>query len=97
VRAAVRDIAVYARVYVFDQVILGLLSKAFSLSDAALILIESDHPEEAYGLARSLAECAMNLRFLTQGEDRTERESRALKFSYFFLRKSNIGFIRQRK
>lgn len=82
----VRDIAVYARVYVFDQVILGLLSKSFSISDAALTLIENNHPEEAYGLCRSLVECGLNLRYLTQNEDRAERESRALKFARFFFK-----------
>lgn len=86
VRAAVQDIAVYGRLYVFDQVILGLLSKSFSISDAALTLIENEHPEEAYGLSRSLVECALNLRFLTQDEDRAEREIRAWKFARFFYK-----------
>jgi hypothetical protein len=87
VREAVQDIAFYARKsYVFDQVALGLLSKAFSISDAAFILIESEHAEEAYGLSRSLVECVLNLRYISEFEDPGTKESRALEFARFFFK-----------
>jgi hypothetical protein len=84
VQNIVQGFKLFSRRHVFDLSVLGLLSKAFSISNAALILIESGHSEEAYGLSRSLVECAMNLRYLTLLEDRLERENRAWKFAKFF-------------
>ena len=86
-RQAVKDMAVYPRDperYMFDAVIFGTLSKAFSVAHAALVLIENQHPEEAFGLARSLVECTLNLRYLTQ--DRRQHETRALAFAKFFFK-----------
>ena len=60
-----------------DQVVLQLISKAFALSKASLALVES-FPDEAFGLCRSLVECAIILRYLTMNWD--EREKRAREF-----------------
>jgi hypothetical protein len=49
----------------FDIVALATLSKAFAITRACLKLLASDCPDEAYGLSRSLVECATNLRYLT--------------------------------
>ncbi len=61
----------------FDVVALQLISKAFALSKAGLVLI-SGFPDEAFGLSRSLVECAMTLRYLTQ--DPALRNPRAAEF-----------------
>ncbi len=49
----------------FDIVGLATLSKVFALAKACLKLLASGHPDEAYGLSRSIVECATNLRYLT--------------------------------
>jgi hypothetical protein len=51
--------------YPFDSVALATLSKAFALSKACLKLLTSRLQDEAYGLSRTLVECATNLRYLT--------------------------------
>ena len=43
----------------FDSMALQCISKAFALVRASLLLIEKGFPDEAYGLARSLVECAV--------------------------------------
>jgi hypothetical protein len=55
--------------YPFDMMGLGLLSKAFGLARAGFVLLDAGLDDEAYGLMRSLVECALTLRFLTQDED----------------------------
>jgi hypothetical protein len=50
----------------FDWISLAHLSKVFSLADSCLILLRQQHPDEAFGLARTIVECAANLRYLTQ-------------------------------
>jgi hypothetical protein len=102
-RQAIEDSTIYPRFAegYADRVILGTLTKAFSLAEAALILIKNDHPEEGFGLARSVVECALNLRYLTQ--DRDERESRALAFVSFFKKEKQYWlhqakeFLKDRK
>lgn len=74
----------------FDQIVCATLSKALSLADAALVLIERGHPEEAYGLSRSIVECSMNLRYLTQDED--QRENRARDFANFFYKEREFWY-----
>lgn len=64
--------------YPFDLVGLGIVSKAFSISNALLVLLDSGFAEEAYGLSRSLVECALTLRFLTQDQDKQSKRT----FSY---------------
>jgi hypothetical protein len=86
-RGLIKDLSVYPRCaerYIFDHVVLGTLSKAFSLADAALVLIDNRHPEEAFGLSRSLVECTLNLRYLTQ--DRSEQAARAMAFATFYFK-----------
>jgi hypothetical protein len=83
-RLAIQDIAIYPRkYYIFDVVTFGLLSKVFSLADAIAALVENQHPEEGFGLVRTLVECTLNLRYLTR--DRPEWEARAYRFSKFYF------------
>lgn len=86
-RETVRAFGIYTRntaPYLGDHVVFGLLSKAFSLADASLVLIDNDHPDEAFGVARSLVECAAHLRYVTQ--DANEFAARALAFAEFFFK-----------
>jgi Family of unknown function (DUF5677) len=50
----------------FDWISLAHLSKVFALADSCLILLRQRHADEAFGLARTIMECAANLRYLTQ-------------------------------
>ena len=86
-RSAIQDIAIYPRnpkYYIFDAVTFGLLSKAFSLADAVSVLVENQHPEEGFGLVRTLVECTLNLRYLTK--DRAHYEARAQRFAQFYFK-----------
>ncbi len=65
----------------FDSIGLATLSKAFALARACLALLDAGFPDEACGLSRSLVECAVNLRYLTQ--DPTFRETRATEFTQY--------------
>ena len=60
----------------FDIVGLATLSKAFSLSNACLKLLRSDHPDEAFALSRSIVECANNLRYMTEKSDTQDKRVR---------------------
>jgi hypothetical protein len=60
----------------FDIVGLATLSKAFAIAKACLKLLASDCPDEAYGLSRSLVECATNLRYLTSDLSRLDKRTR---------------------
>jgi hypothetical protein len=72
-----------ARKFPFDIVGLATLSKSFALAKACLKLLASGHPDEAYGLSRSLVECATNLRYLTS--DFSELDKRTHDFVNFAL------------
>jgi Family of unknown function (DUF5677) len=65
----------------FDSVALQSISKGFGLARAALLLIEKGYPDEAYGLSRSLVECAVGLRHITA--DPVEQEKRTKGFIHY--------------
>lgn len=52
--------------YPFDIVGLAMVSKSFALAKACLKLLSFHLPDEAFGLSRSIVECANNLRYLTE-------------------------------
>jgi hypothetical protein len=65
-------LGVYPRtpwMYPFDIVGLATVSKAIALSKACLKLLNSGFSDEAYGLSRSIVECANNLRYMTADRD----------------------------
>jgi hypothetical protein len=66
---------------VFDSVALAALSKIFALAKACLALLDADFPDEACGLSRSLVECAINLRYLTQ--DPALQDNRSTEFTKY--------------
>jgi hypothetical protein len=71
------------KIFPFDSIAFGLINKTFALSKACLTLLDSGFPDEAYGLSRSLVECAITLRYLTQDPD--QRHERTLDFINYFL------------
>ena len=80
----ISGLKVYPRIfarYPFDLIGLALVSKAFSISKALLVLLEAGFADEAFGLSRSLVECALTLRFLT--EDRDKLNQRTLDYAKF--------------
>lgn len=62
--------------YPFDLVGLATVSKAVALSKACLKLVSSGFPDEAFGLSRSIVECANNLRFMTAKWDPKDAHAR---------------------
>ena len=84
---AIDGIGVRPRVfyrYPFDHVSLALVSKAFSLSNALLVLLDAGLAEEAYGLSRSLVECALTLRYISQ--DRAKLNERTVRYMAFEIK-----------
>lgn len=69
--------------YKFDTVALAILSKAFSVARACLLLIEGAFEDEAFALCRSVVECAWTLRYLTQ--DSGNIEKRTLKYVNYVI------------
>ncbi len=59
----------------YDSIAFSLLNKAFRLSSACIRLVEGRFFDEAYGLSRSIFECALNLRYLTLDRDEICRRS----------------------
>jgi hypothetical protein len=55
---------------------LAIVSKVFALSRACLKLLVLNFPDEAFGLSRSIVECATILRYLTAERDLQYRRSR---------------------
>jgi hypothetical protein len=60
----------------FDTIAMALLSKAFSVARACIILLEHDFEDEAYAMCRSVVECGWTFRYLT--ETRQHRARAAL-------------------
>jgi len=71
--------------YPFDMIALGLTSKAFGLVRAAFVLLDVGLEDEAYAMMRSLVECALTLRFLTQSEDVKEFYKRVNNYIRFAI------------
>ena len=73
----------YPRAHLFaDKVALGLLSKAITVAESVLLLVEAGFPEEAFGLSCTLVEVALNLRFIAKRDS----ERRAKRFVDYYAR-----------
>jgi hypothetical protein len=81
--------------YPFDYIALETISKCISIANACLMLIESRHPDEAYGLSRTVVECSLNLRWLTL--DAAQLSAKSSAFVAFSLHNKNfwLHHIRQ--
>jgi hypothetical protein len=55
------------------------MNKVFSLDDACMLLIRSGWSGEAYGLSRSIVECALTLRYISA--NREDMVQRTMKFA----------------
>jgi hypothetical protein len=64
--------------YPFDHLCLEFLSKVIALDEACFALLSSGWVPEAYGLARSIVECALTLRYITS--DLNQLTQRTMKF-----------------
>lgn len=62
--------------YPFDIIGLAMVSKAFALADSCLRLLTANLTDEAFGLSRSIVECATNLRYITGDAALLNRRSR---------------------
>jgi len=85
------SLRIYPRVpdrYPFDGIALELLSKSIALAQACIVLLQTKYPDEAYGLARSLVECALILRHLTRNDDVKFTESA----QFFIFSKKDKNF-----
>lgn len=82
-------------VRLFDSIAFSLLNKAYRLSESCLVLVEQGRCDEAYGLSRSIFECAVNLRYLTL--DRESIAARSNNYLDFFHaeRKHFLGLLRE--
>ncbi len=60
----------------YDWVALLMISKAFALSRAILVLMENGFPDEAFGLSRSLVECSFTMRFITADPEKRDERAR---------------------
>ncbi len=49
----------------FDSIAFSLINKAYRLSKACIVLLETGYSDEAFGMARSIIECSLNLRYMT--------------------------------
>jgi hypothetical protein len=77
-----KGIMLASQVRPFDLIALSILNKAYRLSEACISLIKEGFSDEAFGLSRSILECAINLRCLTFNLD--EIDSRANNFLEFY-------------
>jgi hypothetical protein len=59
----------------FDSIAFSILNKAYRLSQACIILLEAGYSDEAFGLARSLIECSLNLRYMTMDPEKADSRS----------------------
>jgi len=80
----VNNLRIYTRradMYPFDTVAGEMISKAFALSRAAILMVQNGYPDEAFGLCRSLTESSIYLRYITQQKETlSERASKFLQF-----------------
>jgi hypothetical protein len=67
----------------FDSIAFSLLNKAYGLGNACALLIDGKFNDEAYGLSRSMIECALNLRYLTLDQNKTCLRSNNY-FNFYF-------------
>jgi hypothetical protein len=67
-----------------------VLSKAYSIAQSVILLIRGGHPEEAFGLSRSIVECALNLRWITADDKQITR--RSLKFMRYGFAVRNLWY-----
>jgi len=89
----IADLGIMKRVekrYPFDSVADEVLSKTFALARSVMLLIENDLSEEAFGVARSIVECALNLRWITA--EPKEVQARAFRFVRYGITVKNFWY-----
>jgi hypothetical protein len=79
----------------FDTIASSMMSKAVALAKSCIILLKANQPDEAYGLSRSLVECALILRYITS--DQALQSTRAAEFVGFSFDYKNLWLYLARK
>jgi hypothetical protein len=72
----------------FDTVASSMMSKAVALARSCIVLLKANQPDEAFGLSRSLVECALILRYITS--DQALLSERAADFVGFSFEYKNL-------
>jgi hypothetical protein len=67
----------------FDSIAFSLLNKVYRLSGACIAMLEAGYSDESFGMARSIIECSLNLRYMTL--DRAKIDSRSNNYVDFFF------------
>jgi hypothetical protein len=67
----------------FDCIAFSMLNKAYRLSKACIVLLVEGYSDEAFGMARSIIECSLNLRYMTL--DREVIDSRSNNYVDFIF------------
>jgi len=65
--------------YPFDTIACSMMSKAISLARSCILLLRNNQHDAAYGLSRTVIECALILRYITADPD--IQGSRAIDFA----------------
>ncbi len=95
--ASVEGIGFYPRVlhrYPFDSVAAAMMSKAVALAKSCITLLKAGQADEAYGLSRSVVECALILRYITS--DQALQADRAAQFALFSFEYKNVWLYHAR-
>ena len=79
----------------FDSLAFSLLSKSYRLGRACITLLEAGYSDEAFGLARSLIECSLNLRYMTMDPAKADSRSNDYVDFAFCEKKHFLGLCRQ--
>lgn len=98
ITVAIEEIGYYPRAlhrYPFDTIASSLMSKSVALAQSCILLLKEDRADEAYGLSRSVVECALILRYITS--DPELQPKRSLQFAMFSFDYKNIWLHYARK
>jgi hypothetical protein len=80
--------------YPFDTIASSMISKSVALARSCIILLKANQADEAYGLSRSVVECALILRYITS--DPALQADRAKQFVLFSFEYKNFWIYHAR-
>lgn len=67
----------------FDAIACSMMSKSVALARSCIVLLKANRPDEAFGLSRSIVECALILRYITSDQAlQSERTAQFVGFSF---------------
>lgn len=95
--AAIESLCFYPRSmqrYPFDTIASSMMSKSIAIARSSITLLEGELADEAYGLSRSIVECALILRYITSDPDL--QASRSADFVLFSVEYKNLWLYHAR-